>query len=436
VTTIEDRLQAAARAAAETVAPGSAPPLRLPDRPSRGLAARWRGGRRWAGWLTPLAAAVAVAAVIAGSLVIAGGFRGHPAKPGPLGSERVPPYYVALTFTGNGNCCHVGAPFEPRTRAVVRSTATGAVLATITPPRPYGTFIGVTAAGDGRTFVLGAQREGQIRLTGNDYPPATRFFLLRINPAAAAGARARLTPLPIPAEPAGSQNQIWSFALSPRGTFLAVLGMPGIQVFNLATGAERTWRDYLHGKGAVVHGKRRWLYMSGYAALGAGATNAMLAWGGTHTLAFVLYGPPGSGGGVRLLDTRARGTDLLVDTRLLVAQPKKIIDPGSYWRQVLPTVTGSGVFVVLELGGHRLSQKLVEFSASTGQVLRVLNHIPLYENYEQVLWVSLSGRSLVVSSTAPAGRSPGAVYLSRPVILSGGGATPVPWPGQNFGAAW
>jgi hypothetical protein len=36
-------------------------------------------------------------------------------------------------------------------------TATGAALATISPPRPYGTFTGVSAAADNRTFVLAAQ---------------------------------------------------------------------------------------------------------------------------------------------------------------------------------------------------------------------------------------------------------------------------------------
>jgi hypothetical protein len=308
------------------------------------------------------------------------------------------------------------------------------VLAEVTPPRPYDTFAGVTAAGDGRTFVLAAQREMRARPNfGLGYQPATRFFLLRIDPAAAAGARARLSPLPIPAEPAGTE--IWSFALSPRGTSLAVLAWRGVQVFNLATGAVRTWRDYPAGKRAYVHGRRLWLALSGYFALGSGATNAMLSWAGTHTLAFVFYGRPGQGG-IRLLDTRARGTDLLADSRLLVSPPKSIIDPGSYWRQVLPTVTGNGVFAVLELTNGRLSQKLVEFSARTGQVVRVLNHTRIHGNYEQVLWASLSGRSLVVSGTLPAGNSPGAAYLSRPVLLTGGRSRPIPWPGQTFAAAW
>ena len=41
--------------------------------------------------------------------------------------------------------------------AELRSTQTGTVLATITPPRPYVLFAGVTAAADDRTFVLVAQ---------------------------------------------------------------------------------------------------------------------------------------------------------------------------------------------------------------------------------------------------------------------------------------
>jgi len=369
--------------------------------------------------------------VVAGSLAIAGEFRGHPARPpvlGPvvLGSERVPPYYVALTITGNGGCC------QPRTRAVVRATATGAVLATVTPPRPYGTFDGVTAAGDGRTFVLGALRAG-CAPTGPGCAPATKFFLLRISPASASGSfRTRLTPLPMPAF--GADSQLWNFALSPQGTSLAVLTEQGIQVFNLATGTERIWQ-------IPVPGTSSHRGLGGYFALGSGATNEMLSWAGTHTLAWVYYGGPPAGGaasgaGIRLLDTRARGSDLLAASRLVVPQPNSVIDPGSYWRQVLPTVDGRAIFAVLELQGPRLSQELVEFSAQTGQARRVLNHIRIHGNYEQVLWASLSGRSLVVSGTHSVRRSAGSAYLAGAAILTGGHVTPIPWPGQNLAAAW
>ena len=61
----EERLRAATRAAADTVPPGSVPPLRLPDDPAAGPL---RGGgsrrHRWLRALTPLAAAAAVAAVV------------------------------------------------------------------------------------------------------------------------------------------------------------------------------------------------------------------------------------------------------------------------------------------------------------------------------------------------------------------------------------
>jgi hypothetical protein len=70
---------------------------------------------------------------------------------------------------------------------VIRATDTGrrpgngdrGRAGSVTAPRPYGTFTGVTAAADNRTFVLAAQKVAQLPLTT---PPATRFFLLRIDP--------------------------------------------------------------------------------------------------------------------------------------------------------------------------------------------------------------------------------------------------------------
>lgn len=325
----------------------------------------------------------------------------------------------------------VRAPSAPRTRAVVRATATGAVLATIIPPRPYGTFVGVAAAGDDRTFVLGAQQDGNIPASGLGSFPATRFFLLRIDPASAsASGRVTLAPLPIPAVPASTQ--LYNFALSPQGTSLALLVEQGIQVFNVTTGAERTWE-------IPVPGTKLHSGLGGYFALGAGATDEMLAWGGTHTLAWIYYGGPPAGGaasgaGIRLLDTRARGSNLLTDSRLVVPQPKDIADPGSYWRQALPTVAGRAIFAVLELTGRSgLRQELAEYSARTGRLLLVLNHVRIHGNYEQVLWASLSGHSLVVSGV---GRSPGSGYPAGVGVLTGGHFKPIPWPGQNFAAAW
>ena len=69
----------------------------------------------------------------------------------------IPEFYVALDLLDDGDDSGPGQRFAPRTEAVVRGTATGNVLAAIAPPPPYGTFVGVTAAADHRTFVLAAQ---------------------------------------------------------------------------------------------------------------------------------------------------------------------------------------------------------------------------------------------------------------------------------------
>ena len=131
------------------------------------------------------------------------------------------------------------------------------------------------------------------------------------------------------------------------------------------------------------------------------------------------------------------GTNLLADSRLVVPESTITTGLGPQWRQALPIADGRGVLAVVELSkDRRTSQKLAEFSARTGQAVRVLNHIPLYRNYEQVFWASPSGRSVLVTGTRPVSNSPGSSYLAEPGVLTGGHFTPIPWPGQNFAAAW
>ncbi len=151
VMSTEERLRAAARAAADTVAPGSAPPLRLPDDPAASpQRGSWPGRRHWVRALTPLAAAAAVAAAVIASLTLT---RGVPAPRGggqsparPVALHGVPRYYVTLTSTAMPS------------QAVIGDTATGAVVTTVKPPRPYRTFDFVSGAAGDRTFVLAAQR--------------------------------------------------------------------------------------------------------------------------------------------------------------------------------------------------------------------------------------------------------------------------------------
>jgi hypothetical protein len=306
------------------------------------------------------------------------------------------------------------------------SGPTGAALATITVPRPYGTFVGVTAAADNRTFVLAAQELARLPLRT---PPATRFFLLRIDPASRLPAsRAQLTPLPIPEQPG---RAVTGLALAPDAARLAVtagpFAAPALHVFTMATGAERVWDGPRVGPG-----------------FGPGAVHGSLSWTADgRTLALITSGgPPDSG--VRLLHTAAPGTSLLASSRLVVPTPT---DPANwsdnYWRQAMISADGQVIIAVIQIdtqdatqqmGG--ISQKLVTFSAETGTLLRTLNHILARGGYQQVLWASASAQLLIVSGTQP-GPTVGSFNLGHIAgILGGGRFTPIPWSNRTFAAAW
>src|SRR5215831_1572027 len=157
---IEDRLAAALRDTGEEISPDSVPPLRLRDGQRRVTLPRLP--RRWMTGLAPLAAAAAVAVVVVASLPISSIFHGHIRSTGPVAAPRwngspigprsalhkAPPYFVTLPPQ---------ALVYART-ATVRSTVTGRVLATVSPPRPYKVFTWVSGSADNRTFVLAAQR--------------------------------------------------------------------------------------------------------------------------------------------------------------------------------------------------------------------------------------------------------------------------------------
>ena len=195
----------------------------------------WRG--KWSGLLVPLAAAAAVTGVVAASLAIGAAFHGnarpagsapatqsHP-SPAPLrpaalhaaALRQVPRYFAALTLT---------APVQVMggEAVVVRSTLTGQVLATVTPPRPYRIFKWVSAAADDRTFVLAAQRYWHIASGQAGMPAQNRdvttpmvFFRMTFDPATHTAKLARLAvPETIPSA------QLAGMTVSPDGTRLAL----------------------------------------------------------------------------------------------------------------------------------------------------------------------------------------------------------------------
>jgi hypothetical protein len=345
---IQERLRRELTATAERIQPEMLRPLRAP-RP-RGLMARHARAVRL---LAPVAAAAAVVGVV-GSVTVASG----PANGGHVAGGRnavKPPYYVTLDSTKAAV-----ALASRRANAVVRDSATGAVLASVKLPlelpkgyHPSG--IGaVSAAADGRTFAVAIEIT-PVAIAQDPRPAGPppdnqlcQFFRLRLGPG---GRPVHVTRIKMPAKPAGVLPMI---ALSPGGTKLAVIygGIVGsvtpIEVVNLVTGAGRTWA----------------LPPNGFAA--------PLSWANDRDLAFDWIpnrtrsgGGDPAAGGLRLLDTATAGNDLMAASRPILPGAIRLGD--IYGAQIVPG--GRTVIAVVEGSG---SKSIVELAAGTGRVVRRL----------------------------------------------------------------
>ena len=435
VMSTEERLRAAARAAADTVAPGSAPPLRLPDGPAvapgRG---RRNDRRRWLQAMTPLAAAAAVAAVVIASLTLTRGVHtssgGAQSPARPVALHGAPRYYAALANTASPS------------QAVIGDTATGAVIATVKPPKPYGTFDFVSGAADDRTFVLAAQRWWPITsgprglaAQNRDNAASVVYFRLRFDPATGAARLTRLYRLPLL-----ESTEVAGIGLSPDGTRLALalrsltVGRsrpgsngpgspgepgghgPGIQVWTLATGASRGWV----WPGASWVGNVKPLGQP----LSWTADGRMLAFQGWH----------GNDAQVRLLDTAAPGTDLR-SGRLIA----RFSDSGPLalgGTNSLITPDGNAlVAATARYQQHpvRSELQISEFRTSTGTMFRSLARWRLSSHgvsWQDVLWTNSSGSTLIVVTPPGTGRGTGslnrAVGPLTGILTSGGQFTPLP----------
>jgi len=349
----------------------------------------------------------------------------------PAAPDGVPPYYVALTLMPGGLC---GDPPTQRTKAVVRSSATGAALATITPPKPYSTFAAITGAADDRTFVLAAQEQktawrGRTMTT----VPTTAFFLLTLEPASGS-APVRLRLLPIMPLHAANVDDL---ALSPDGSTLAVSyfpvtarvrspqarGAPFLSFFSVATGAQKTWNP---GEIGTTYGPL------------AVSLQGSLSWTADgKTLGFVRHQNASGSVAIRLLHATSSGTNLL-QASSFVAIPRSAIGGSVYPAvghaliQATVTPDGRSILAVIatehnKAAGHA-TQELAEFSAAGGKLLAVLDRAPVTGgSFERVLWTDFTGRVLVVARQLP-GRDAG--------ILAGGHFTRIPWSAQILVAAW
>lgn len=415
---LQHKLRAAFRETADEI-PAEAPPLHLSPQPPAG-----QNGPHtmWRAWAAPLAAAALVIAVVAGALTVAGSLKHEPATAGQsAGPYGVPAYYVALITARPRSDVEndLASSSWTDTAAELRSTRTGAVLAKVTPPKPYVSFTGVTAAADDRTFVVSAQ--GPLHSFGVPPFPAERLFVLRIDPAAQDGARMTLTALPAGYVPA--IDGIHDMALSPDGTQLAAdIGAnppftQALYVFDLVTGTERAWSTRpcagcLPSSGGMVYGEVE--------------TDALSWTADSQHVAFIW------GNTVRLLDTRAAGSELLTDSKTVATWTGGVTGLNQ-WRGAIITPDGRTVLGIEDLESLKqnglIREHLVSWSTATGHQTAVLNNLNARKRseFEQILYTNADGSVLVLTYLQPG---------TNATIVHDGRDTSIPWSRYIAVAAW
>lgn len=409
MTRIEDRLRDYYTARAAAVAPEDIPhSVRPRVSPRRARFA-------------PLAAAaavvaVAITAVVLGNVIHRGnspaGTAPAPADGKPVAqlvsSGVIPPRFITIT-AGD---------------AVVRSTATGARLATIQPSVPHGTIVAVTAGADDRTFVLAEQK---LPLRGGAALSIDQgsFFLLHLR---SDGTQETLTKLPI-AAPDGVNGM----ALSADGTELAMAvrlaASSEVRVYTVATGAVRTWSAT--GSGFVGDGM-----------LGPDDA-ASISWAadGRHLLFSWM---DGLNANERLLGTSLGGSSLMADSRLVLTIPGRAGRAVLCQGDMIITPDGSAVIC------PGLTDQTIffrEYSAATGKVIRQLGT----RAYGQInwfmldaLWTNPSGSVIIGVIPAPGsgqtGPNPSVTPTSPPPgsdprigVVIGQSFTPLDLPGVTSG---
>jgi hypothetical protein len=381
------------------IEPGSIPALQLPTQVRPVGTPRRRGPRHWPAWVTALAAAAAVTTVIAGTFLIAHTVSRSGPNPSATGGlpaySGIPPYYAYAVqgsiYSRTIHGRHYGNSVNAR-YVKIRATASGKVLATVSPPAPYNAFESFTGAANARTFVFAAQwyihgKIGVPSLYKQDQKTPLKFMILRITPSG----HTQLSPLPLPRTL--TEAQAPTLALSPDGEKLAVAyggsGKPAVvQVITLATGQMRQWTSPPPAATPVLGGPGAWTSDGRTLALG----QMYIQPGGNIRTAPIQ---------MRLLNTAAPGTNLAAGSKLVTLH-----GAGSFpW----PFITPDGTKLIGETrgpfraGATTESGALGVYSARTGTLLQVVGRWQRHGRSLQfsmarqtVLWSNPSGSRLIV----------------------------------------
>jgi hypothetical protein len=426
MSTLEDRVRAAARAAAATVAEGSAPPLKLAQ-PGRRQGPRGRDGRH--PWIVPLAAAAAVIALVAASI-----FGAHALGPGtrlpappseslPRLADGLPAYFLqeasvgmGCTRASNGNVVSLPSPSRGSHVTVdVVATATGKVAATATL--------------SGCLKAIAASRGAFFAAVANDN--LARFYEIRLNES-----RTTATVTELPIRPGTAP--LAYITVSPDGARLAysTLAMHGasgkVQNLFVASTTDGRQREWLtppqDSQGSM--GPMTWL-----------ANGRTLAFNWTTAarpveISDLAPADAHSGSSLRLLDTEAPGSDLMASRAVLPS----VYEAGPFRNDTATgaaaTLSPDGQVVVGSASGaaasHAPADSVLAFSTATGEetLLYRVSHHPYIGNgcYFPPIWISNAGSEVLIECFQGFGNTPTTTgYVVNVVLINHGHAIVLPW---------
>jgi hypothetical protein len=138
------------------------------------------------------------------------------------------------------------------------------------------------------------------------------------------------------------------------------------------------------------------------------------------------------GNTVRLLDTRAAGSDILTGSKTVATWPDGA-KPLNAWRGAIITPHGRTVLGIKELDSPEqngpIREQLATWSAATGRQTAVLNDLNVRKRseFEQILYTNADGSVLVLTYLQPGANA---------TIVHDGRATSIPWSRYIAVAAW
>jgi hypothetical protein len=380
VNTLEDRLRDAYRAAAETVRPEAILPGAILSPPDHARRRARRTGRPGHGAsrrrvLMPLAAAVAVLAVVAAVAVLlpraAPGL--GPGKPTDGRTTPIllttPAYFVELNWSLHPSM-------------FVASATTGARGARISLPFPAADLVSV-ATGDGQTFVVAAAAPGSC---------TTTLYRFSLTANGTPGAMTAFTKV------AGQINDPWEIAVSAGGQFVAYQTQAcnhlSLKQFVKAAKDHRPQLGYLSVLDTVTGQTKQWTYQTTVGGFLPGTGNVSISANGSVV-----------GFSNEVIDTSAPAGSLAAHARVVATN-------GEFGHSTILgglNVSPDGTTVYFETNKEGPNDKPVwsswqlrAFDLATGQT-RLIRSFPGTEGGPAAVTFDPTGRYMIVESMVRTG---------------------------------